>query len=72
MAPVKIHAKQTKDGNNRRVGGRGEERRDGSEETDGELDSQTDKERGNEFLAEQIQVTMSSVPAKKRMIPQID
>lgn len=47
LAAVKIHAKQTRDGNNRREGGV----RGGGEGTDGELVSQSEEEkRGNEFL----------------------
>lgn len=45
LAAVKIHAKQTRDGNNRRNemegGGVG---MDGGDETDGELDSQSEEE----------------------------
>lgn len=59
LAAVKIHAKQTRDGNNRRdgvgVGG-----------TDGELDSQSEEERGNEFLAVKTQVSVSRVCCRKK------
>lgn len=39
-------------------GGR-EEGREGGEETDGELDSPSEEERGNEFLAVKTQVSIS-------------
>lgn len=60
LAAVKIHAKQTRDGNNRRDRGRGRiGGRDGGEETDGELDSSSEEERGSEFLAVKAQVSIS-------------
>jgi len=60
LAAVKIHAKQTRDGNNRRDGGRGTRQgRDGGEETDGDLDSQSEEERGNEFLTVETRVSIS-------------
>lgn len=60
LAAVKIHAKQTRDGNNRGDGGKeGEGRKDEGEETDGELDSPSEEERGSEFLAVESQVTIS-------------
>lgn len=53
LAAVKIHAKQTRDGNNRRDGGRRRGESYGGKETDGELDSPSEEERGSEFLAVQ-------------------
>lgn len=54
LAAVKTHAKQTRDGNNRRDEGRVR-----GEETDGELDSQSEKEKGNEFLALKTKAAIS-------------
>lgn len=40
--------------------------RDGGEETDGELDSPSEEEWGNEFLAMKAQVSISWVCPKKK------